>query len=107
MVRQMPCTAHTTGLPQRRPLQPERIDRAVGQRHLAGGERAGPLGEVEPAGEVGAARVQDAAAQLVVAIELGPGEAERAVHPEVEGVALLSGRSRPTTSTWPRRSTLT
>ena len=51
-------------------------------------ERRAPLRQIEAAGEVVAVRVEHADAQLVVAIELGVGAAQRVPQREIERVAL-------------------
>ena len=78
MVKQMPCTAATTGLPRRRPCRPNGSMMSSLDRHAPAREDGRPLGEIEPAREVVAVREEDAGAQLVVAVELGLGAADGA-----------------------------
>ena len=83
-----PCAAATIGLVHGVPSL-RHGSRRRREREVAAGQTGRHLGEVEAAGEMLAVRVQDAGAQLVVALELGVGVGELVQQRQVEGVALV------------------
>ena len=89
-VRQVPCTASTTGLRDRAAVHAPRVDAVLGHEVETGRADVGRhVGEVEAGGEVVAVGEDQPGTQLGVAVELAVGDAELLEHPPVRGVALL------------------
>ena len=89
-VRQVPCTAITTGLVRLRPSTCQGCSDPSGREPQAlGADSRGDVGEVESGGEVVAVREDESDPQLGVAVELAVGEGELLQHPPVRGVPLL------------------
>lgn len=93
IVKQIPCTAATTGLLRRAvTLQPqvERIDEALVARHglLATLVELGHRRQVDAAGEVIACRVEHGHAQRRVVVQAGEGLGELAQHARTDAVSL-------------------